>query len=208
MTTPLDHHADNRTGTVRAARLFSNIVSPPVIFAVVGLLLAVNAMPTLPQALFWAALYGFMVSLLPILFVLWLLKTGRVAELHMSNTKERTLPYIVAVLSAAVLYAIVWLIDGPEFMKCLALFNMVTLSILGVINSFWLISFHATAITAAWAIIFLTFGRQASLIVAVLVVLVVIVRLYLKRHTFSQIIAGIALGISSVLLLTEFGCFV
>lgn len=207
MTTPRDQYADNRTGTVRAARMFSNIVSPPVIFAVMGLLLALEAAP-MPQALFWAALYGFMVSLLPILFVLWLLKTGRVAELHMSNTKERHLPYISAVLCAAVLYGIVWLLDGPELMKCLALFNIVTLSILGIINSFWLISFHATAITAAWAIIFLTFGRQASIIVAVLVVLVVIVRLYLKRHTLSQIIAGIALGISSVLLLTEFGCFV
>lgn len=207
MTTPLDHHADNRTGLVRAARMFSNIVSPPVIFAVMGLLLALKAAP-MPQALFWAALYGFMVSLLPILFVFWLLKTGRVAELHMSNTKERHLPYISAVLCAVVLYGIVWLLDGPELMKCLALFNIVTLSILGIINSFWLISFHATAITAAWAIIFLTYGRPASIIVAVLVVLVVFVRLYLKRHTLSQIIAGIALGISSVLLLTEFGCFV
>jgi hypothetical protein len=95
MLKPRDHHAVDRVGMVRVARHFSNVVSPPVMFAVLGLTLALHVLPVLP-ALLWAAVYGFFVSLAPILFVLYLLRTGRIAELHMSDTRERHLPYLVA----------------------------------------------------------------------------------------------------------------
>ncbi|MDX1416867.1 MAG: hypothetical protein R3293_21875 [Candidatus Promineifilaceae bacterium] len=207
MTTPLDHEAHNRTGIIRLARLFSNIVSPPVIFAILGLILTLYSLPSV-QALGWAALNGFINSLLPILFVLWLLRTGRVAELHMSNTAERHLPYIIAVLCGLLTLGIVIVFDGPPLLQCLALFEIVALSALGIINTQWLISFHATAISAAWAIIALTFGWQASLLVLPLVIAVVVVRLFLKRHTPAQVIAGLFLGTVSVWLLTYIGCFV
>ena len=207
MSTPLDQQEHNRNGLVAIARLFSNIVSPPVIFAIMGLVLALNVLP-FDQALAWAAAYGFVVSLLPILFVLWLLRTGRIGELHMSNTAERHLPYLAAVLCGILIYGIVALLDGPEILQCLAVFNIVTLSALGLINARWLISFHATAIAAAWTISGLLFGWKASLIVLPFVIGVIVIRLYLKRHTPAQIIVGLLLGVLSVLSLTWFGCFI
>ncbi|MFN2182318.1 MAG: hypothetical protein ACK2UV_22775 [Candidatus Promineifilaceae bacterium] len=207
MSTPRDWHESDRTGLTRAARLFSNIVSPPVIFAVMGLVLSLYALP-LPQALTWAAIYGLFVSLMPILFVLYLLNTGRVKELHMSDTGERHLPYVVAVACAIVFLVIVRLAGGPELLRCLSIFNVVALTALALINTRWLISFHATAIAAAWAITGLVFGWQASLLVLPVVAIVVGVRLFLKRHTVAQVIAGLALGVASVLVLTLIGCFV
>ena len=207
MTSPRDWHASDRTGLTRAARLFSNIVSPPVIFAVMGLVLSLYSLP-LTQALTWAAIYGLFVSLLPILFVLWMLSTGRVEELHMSDTGERHLPYIVAVVCAIVFLAIVNIADGPELLRCLGIFNVIALSALALINTRWLISFHATAVAAAWTIVGLVFGWQASLLVLPLVAIVVVVRLYLKRHSVEQVIAGLALGVGSVWALTLIGCFV
>ena len=207
MTSPRDWHAKDRTGLTHAARLFSNIASPPVIFALMGLILSLYSLP-LAEALTWAAIYGLFVSLLPILFVLWMLQTGRVAELHMSDTEERHLPYLVAIVCAIVFFGLVTLANGPELLRCLAVFNIITLTALAVINTFWLISFHATAVSAAWTIIGLVFGWRASLLVLPLVALVIVVRLYLKRHTMSQVIAGLALGSGSVFLLSLFGCFV
>ena len=207
MTNPLDQQEHNRKGLVRAGRLFSNIVSPPVIFAVMGLALSLKALP-LAQALPWAATYGFVVSLLPILFVLWLLKTGRISELHMSDTGERHLPYLIAVVCGLIIYILVVLFDGPQLLRCLAVFNIITLAALGLINARWLISFHATAIAAAWAITGLVYGWAASLIVLPFVIGVVVVRLYLKRHTPAQIVAGLALGVITVWSLTWFGCFI
>jgi membrane-associated phospholipid phosphatase len=207
MTSPRDWHVSDRTGLTLAARIFSNIVSPPVIFAVMGLILSLYSLP-IAQALTWAAIYGLLVSLLPIIFVLWLLSTGRVAELHMSNTRERNIPYVVAVLSSILFLVIANLADGPELLRCLGIFNVVALTALALINTRWLISFHATAIAAAWTITGLVFGWQASLLVLPLVALVIAVRLYLKRHTVTQVFAGLALGIASVWVLTLIGCFV
>ncbi len=187
--------------------MFSNIVSPPVIYALMALVLSLYSLPP-AQALTWAAVYGLFVSLLPILFVMWMLSTGRVKELHMSDTGERHLPYIVAIICATAFFVIVNTADGPELLRCLALFNIVTLTALTIINTHWLISFHATAIVAAWFIVGLVFGWQASLWILPLVVLVVIIRLYLKRHTLGQIIGGLILGLVSVWALTLFGCFV
>jgi len=207
MTAPRDWHAEDHTGWTRAARLFSNIVSPPVIFAVVGLVLALYSLPA-PQALTWAATYGLFVSLLPILFVLWLLETGRVQELHMSDTGERQLPYFVAIVCALFFLTLIVFADGPDLLRCLGIFNLIALSALSVINTRWLISFHATAISAAWAITALVFGWLYSLPVLALLGLVIAVRLYLRRHTVSQVLGGLALGAGTVLLLTFFGCFV
>ncbi len=206
MTPPLDQQEHNRKGLVKAGRLYSNIVSPPVIFALVGLALSLKALP-LPDALFWAAAYGFVVSLLPIIFVLWLLKTGRIRELHMSDTGERHLPYLIAVVCGLIIFGLVRFLNGPELLSCLALFNVITLTALGLINTRWLISFHATAIAAAWFIFALVFGWSASIFVLPFLFGVVIIRLYLKRHTLAQVIAGLALGIGTVWSLTLFGCF-
>ena len=207
MKAPLDRHEHDRTGMVRAARTFSNVISPPLVFAVLGMALALAEEPSW-RGFLWGALYGILLSLLPILLVLYLLKTGRIAELHMSNTSERHLPYLSALAGAAIMFAATTLGEGPALLRCLTIFNMIELAALALINSRWLISFHATAIAAAWLIVALVFGWAASLPVFLLVILIVIVRLYLRRHTVAQIVAGLALGIIPVWGLTTIGCFV
>jgi membrane-associated phospholipid phosphatase len=206
MNSPLDEARKNRTGFVRAARLYSNLVSPPTIFAVLGLALAWHELPLLP-GFFWASVYGLTVSLAPILFVLYLLKTGRIRELHMSNTGERHWPYLTAVLCAALAYALLIWFDGPDLLRCLSLFNVIELAALGLINIFWLISIHATGIMAAFVIVGFVFGWAAALLVIPFVISVCWVRLYLRRHTPAQVTAGLILGVASVLVLTLTGCF-
>lgn len=206
MNTPRDRDVQNRIGLVKAARIFSNVVSPPVMFAILGLAIPLSTLPFWP-GFAWAAVYGLLVSLAPILFVLYLLQTGRISELHMSNTSERHLPYAAAVGFAVLAFGIVSWFDGPELLRCLLIFNIIELAALGIINIWWLISIHATGIVATWMIVGLVWGWTASLIVVPFVILVSWVRLYLKRHTPAQVIAGYALGIASVLSLTFFGCF-
>ena len=207
MATPLDHHEEQRTGRVKAARLFSNIVSPPVMFALLGLAFSLYERPFW-NGLLWAAVYGFFVALLPILIVLYLLKTGRIAELHMSNTSERHIPYISAVLSAGFAFALISFFDGPELLRCLTIFNMIELAALGLINPFWLISIHSTGVMATMLLVGLVFGWAYSLVVLPFVFLVCGVRLYLRRHTPMQIIAGLGLGVLTVYIMTLIGCFI
>ena len=53
----------------------------------------------------------------------------------------------------------------------------------------------------------LVFGWLTGLILLPLLILISWIRLYLKRHTPAQVLAGIGLGFSAVLLLRALGCF-
>lgn len=206
MSVPRDHSAATTVGAVRAARLFSNVVSPPVIFALLGLALALAELPVLP-GLLWAALYGFWVSLAPILYVVYLLETGRISDLHMSATGERRSPYIVGVIGSIIALILILAFDGPALLTCLAISSTITLAALALITYFWLISIHAASIAAAALIMGLVYGAWAALLLLPLVVVVSWVRLYLRRHTPAQVAAGLALGVSVVAVVTLFGCF-
>lgn len=206
MKKPLDELVHNRVGKVKAARIYSNLASPPVMFAILGLAIALKERPFW-EGLAWGAAYGFFVCLLPIFFVLYLLKTGHIAELHMSNTGERHWPYIVAIVCGAVAFILVSLLHGPETLRCLTIFNMVELALLGLVNIFWLVSIHATGAMATTIIVGLVFGWVYSLLLLPFVISISWVRLYLHRHTPGQVALGLVMGVLSVWSLTLVGCF-
>ena len=207
MNLPRDYDALSTVGWVRTARLFSNIVSPPVIFATLGLALSLKELPSL-QGLLWAAIYGFWVSLAPILFVVFLLKTGRINDLHMTSRKERRWPYIVTFLGALIALAVIVIFDGPELLLFLAITSVITLGFLALITNFWMISIHATSMAAATLISGLVFGLFAALLLLPMLILVTWMRLYLRRHTVAQVLAGIGLGLASVAIVAAGGWFI
>lgn len=193
------------TGFVAAARFFSHVVSPPVIFAVLGLALAWRALPGW-AGVGWAAVYGFWVCLAPILYVVYLLRTGQIGDISMTQ-RERRIPYLVGTLSSAVAFAFVHWGGGPALLRCLTLFNIVTLAVLGLITLFWQISHHATAITAAGWIGQAVFGNPVGWIMLGLALIVYLNRLYLRRHTPAQLAAGILWGTAAVWGVIQGGCF-
>lgn len=206
MTTPLDTHKADRVGKVRVARVLSDVISPPTMFAAMGFALAIRERPGW-AGFGWGLFYGLLTALLPILFVLFLLKTGRIGDLHMSRTQERHLPYIVAIAAAVLALLCVAIFDGPDSMQCLAAANIVVLTFLGLINTRWLISIHTSAASATWMIAASVYGMTVGLLLLPLVGLIVWARLYLKRHTPAQVLAGLALGLSTILVFRQAGCF-
>ncbi len=207
MSKPRDTDEADRTGMVRVGRILSNVISPPIMFAAIGLALGVYERPFWP-GLAWGFFYGLLVALIPILVIVYLIRIGRIGELHMSNTHERHIPYLTSVISGMVAFFILTLFDGPELLRCLAILSIITLSVLGLINTKWLISIHATAAAATWMIATVVFGWTVGAILLPFVILISAIRLYLKRHTPAQVLAGLALGASAVLVMRAMGCFV
>ncbi len=200
---PRDTH--NATGFVAVARTFSHVVSPPVIFAVLGLALAWRAIPGW-SGLGWAALYGFWVCLAPILYVVYLLRTGRIGDISMTQ-RERRIPYLVGTICSVIAFSFVQGAGGPTLLRCLTLFNILALTVLGFITLFWQISHHATAITAAGWIGQAVFGNPVGWMMLGLAVVVCLNRLYLLRHTPAQLVAGVIWGTVAVWLVMSGGCF-
>jgi len=207
MSIPKDTHKADRVGTVKLARVLSNVISPPTMFAGTGLALGVYERGWWP-GFAWGAFYAIVIALTPMLAIVYLLRTGRIGDLHMSATHERHIPYLTAAVSGAAVYALLTLLNGPALLRCLAVFTVITLSALGLINSRWLISIHATAAAATWLIITLVFGPTAGLVALPVAVFICLVRLYLRRHTPAQVVAGAALGLTVVLAMRAAGCFV
>lgn len=201
---PLDLVPRLATKKVRVARVYSNIISPPVVSAALGFSVAWVDWPFW-QGLVWAAAYGVMTSLLPMGVVLYMLKKGYISDLHISNRRERHIPYLVGFICSVIAGAIVAQFGGSQLMRSLAVCNAIALAVLGSINTGWQISNHTASIMAATIFLGLVFGTAVSLALLPLVGMTFAARWWLKRHTVAQLIAGMLVGAAPVLVLANLG---
>ena len=189
---------------VRLARIYSNLFSPPLGSAVLGFAIAWAELSFWP-GLMWGATFGVLVSLVPVLVVVYLLKTGRVSDLHMRHQHERHLPYMISFAGAGLALGATVAIDGSPLLRGLAVCNVVGLGALGIINVYWLISNHSAAMMMATAFVGVAFGAQVGLTLTPLVALTVWARLSLRRHTPAQLVAGLLVGAAPVMILANLG---
>jgi hypothetical protein len=201
---PLDLDPKSANRKVRVARAYSNIISPPVVSAAMGFSVAWVGWPFW-QGLVWAAIYGVMTSLLPMGVVLYMLKKGLISDLHISNRRERHIPYIVGVICSVVAVAIVTRFGGSQLMRSLAVCNAIGLAALGSINAGWQISNHTASIMAATIFLGLVFGTAVSFALLPLVGMTFVARWWLRRHTVAQLIAGMLVGAAPILVLANLG---
>ncbi len=201
---PLDLSGRSSETVVRMARVYSDVVSPMVVFAVLGFAVVWVDTPFW-AGLAWGILHCVFVSLAPMLFIVYLLKTGRIADLHMRNRHERHLPYLVGTGCALIALVIARALGGPRLLQVLLISNVVGVASLGLINAFWQISSHVASIASATLFAGFVFGPLVSVALAPMVGLTFLARLYLRRHTLAQLVAGVALGAAPVLILASLG---
>lgn len=201
---PLDLDPNPSSTLVRVARLYSDIISPPVVSAALGFSVAWVDLPFWP-GFAWAAVYGIMVSLVPICVVLFLLRRGLIGDLHMSNRRERYIPYLVGFVCALLALIVVSAFDSSRLLRSLAVCNTVGLAALGSINTRWLISNHTASLMMAVTFVGFVFGAAVSVALIPLVGLTFLTRWWLKRHNVAQLVAGLLVGAAPVLILANFG---
>jgi hypothetical protein len=203
---PLDVSTGRTNIKIRAARLYSDVFSPPSAFAIFGFILAWSELS------FWrgtlhAVIFGSLSSLLPLGYILILLNRGVINDIHLSNMKDRKNPYILGILGAILAYIILsWMGTSILFLNYI-LTNIIGLALLAIINSRWLISAHTSTISAITTFAGFAFPLPVVFAISPLVILTPIIRYYLKRHTLGELISGALVGIGSVLVLVLFGFF-
>lgn len=201
---PLDLDVRQTNGIVRGARIYSNVVSPPVVCALLGFSIAWVDTPFW-TGLAWAVVYGSLVSLIPISTVFYMLKAGRLSDLHISNRQERHIPYLILFVCTVLALIIVIVFDGPQLFRYLLVCNIIGAIALGFINMHWLISNHTATIALAAVFIGFVFGVTAGAALMPVVGLTFMARLLLRRHTVAQLVAGLFVGAAPVLLLAGLG---
>ena len=195
---------DRNPALVGVARIFTDIVSPPVMFAALGA--AVGwAGSSQANNVVAAIVYGLFICAVPLGLVIGLYKAGSISDLHMSGPGERRIPYLVGFLCSAVAWGTTSLLGASLQLRGLAICSTAGLGALGLVDKYWLISNHSASITTVVLFAGLVFGEPVGLSLSPLIAMVFAARLFLGRHTFPQLLAGAVVGAVPVLLLGRLG---
>lgn len=177
------------------AHIVSLLISPPIVWGVWTFLIALSVTPSRIAALLYASIFTLMVCLLPILFVACMVKLGKIGDLHMRESRERYIPYLIAIIAAIFTEMIFLRFGAHPILVILTLVSIVELTLMLVGTFFNHISLHAMAMTSMISATAILFGFSQSLIFIPLILVVVLARLVLRRHTPVQIMAGVLIGV-------------
>ncbi len=139
-------------------------------------------------------------GVLPAAVVLSMLWSGRLSDAFISDRTQRTIPYILSMLSYFVGTYMLWNMNMPLYWIAIMLGTCICLQIIMLINFKWKISAHSAAMGGVCgAIIVLGFMFHVNNVLAICMSLVVSglvcsSRVYLKAHTLAQTLAGWTLG--------------
>ncbi|MFY9779179.1 MAG: phosphatase PAP2 family protein [Candidatus Baltobacteraceae bacterium] len=201
--TPL-HQSRQRRVLTDLARIFSTVCNPFLTSFALFIVLAHEKAHGLPN--FWYLLFAstFFTSIGPMLYVLWLYSTERIADLDMSVRSEREAVFGAFVVFYALGTVALWLIHAPTLLTATMAGYAAASLVTQYITRYWKISTHAIGITAPLVVLIYLFGPQPLPFLA-LIPIVGWSRIYLGAHTLLQVLAGTLLGAASVLVF--FRCF-
>jgi hypothetical protein len=176
---------------LRLAELISAATRLPLI--AIPLFLAVGIEAAGMRGLLWAVLCVFLTSGLSLLYLVYLIRSGRVSDPRAIPRVERVGPLrVVAALHAAA-FVIVTLLGGPaELRAALLSYALATIGFVLITPSSNL-SLHAAGVSGAAVCLAYAFGAW-SLPVFALLPAVVWARLELGRHTLAELALGTFVG--------------
>ncbi|MBC7815180.1 MAG: hypothetical protein H7175_28740 [Burkholderiales bacterium] len=179
-------------------RMVSDVLSPPIVWAALAFPLAFSAVDASERpaswAALWAALYALIVCLLPILYIAFMVRRGKITDVHMEVRQQRIRPFLVSMLCTAIGWAMMHWLGAPPMLPLIALFTLIQLTLMLFITLVWQISMHTMSISGAVIATGAVFGLTPALVLLPLVPLVAAARLRLQRHTPAQLIAGTVIG--------------
>lgn len=182
-------HADS---TLRLAKVVTEIFQPPVVVTVL-LVLSPASEPGWPGTLWFGALAAFFVCVVPLAYVVLLVRLGKVPDHHISDRAKRTPVLLTALVSVLLGLGVLEALGAPASVGVMVLSMIAGIVVTAAVSLFWKLSGHASVIAAAAVILTLMFG-PACLPLLLLVPLVAWSRVVLGDHTVAQVVAGSLFG--------------
>ncbi len=190
-----------RTSSEHVAHYISQLGSPPVMSLLGIALIALNRPH--PGIWGWVALYVGLTLLLPIGYLIWLVKTQQVTDLDVQLREQRSRPFIISVSGQFVAWLLTWLGSAPEPLPLISAAAFLQMLFILLITLRWKISVH-TSTAAGVATMILRLIGPTGLYLALSVPFIAWSRVKLRRHTLKQTLAGMLLGSSIFMALAHF----
>ncbi|MFI2564943.1 phosphatidic acid phosphatase [Paenarthrobacter sp. NPDC018779] len=181
------------TGTWRTvARVLTEVFQPPVVVSVL-LLISPAIEPGFPGTMWFGLLAAFFVCVLPLAYVLVMVKLGRITDHHVSDRRQRTPLLLLALASVVVGLLVLQWLHGPVSIAVMIIALIGGIGVLAVVSAFWKMSGHASAISSAAVIAVFMFG-PAWMPLLLLIPAVGWSRVVLRAHTLAQVVVGSVFG--------------
>jgi membrane-associated phospholipid phosphatase len=177
-----------------SARLVSDVVSPPLVYMVLGTAIALKNHRDWGQTALWLVVYLGLIAVLPVAYIALQVKRGKISDIHMKERNQRLGPFLVSMASSGVAWALLALWQTPREVWGFPVLAFAQLAVLAVVTLFWQISIHMISVTGGVVAAGILFGWPVGLLFAPLIPLVGWARLRLSRHTPAQVIAGTLAG--------------
>ena len=177
------------------AHIVSLIISPPLVWTVWALAVTVPPADDRGAALLFAGLYALSVCILPMCFVAYMVRIGKIGDMHMRHSRERYIPYSIAIVAGSLNLLLALRFGASPVIVLLTLVSIIELSIILLGTFFSHISLHAMATTSIVSATAIVYGVGAAFAYLPLLLLVVLARLVLKRHKQQQVMQGTLIGL-------------
>ena len=182
-----------RVNRDRLARVVTEILAPAPVAVLILALVARQVAGSGSGALAWGGLAIFFATGLPLLYLLVLLRRGRVTDRHVRLREQRPRLLLVSLASALVGTAILVALGAPRAIVGALAAIVAGLAVATPITLFWKISGHAAVAAGGLVTLVVLFGPRV-LLLSPLVPLVCWARVRLGDHTPAQVAAGAGVG--------------
>ena len=181
----------------RLARWISVLFDSSVLSVPIFLILGYVSAQTL--GLLWAILALVVVTGIPLAYLLIGHKRGWVSDMELSRREERPRFILVSLSSDVLALAALWLGNSPQLLRLIVLTYFCLAIVMFSISSFWKISMHMAGVGGFSTALVFVFGALA-LWAFLSLALVAWARLYRRKHTVLQLVAGALAGVLVTLL--------
>lgn len=179
----------------RIASILSKVFAPFINSSIAFILLVFpdKSLSLLDKCIY--AFVGVMFStILPLMYLYWAQRIGKIDSLDIVNRKQRIDPLAVGTLMYFMGFVIYKIIGAPPIVTGLMFCFASNTLLVVLVTHYWKISIHSMGISGPLMALYMMYGN-AVLFAYPLILLVAMSRLILKRHTIPQIVAGVVVGL-------------
>lgn len=191
---------------MRLSKLIS-IILHPIFMPILALYLSLRQVPSIGFAITNYQNYIYLVLIfstviLPLISIFFLIKSGKVSSLEMSNHKERSVPlFRTALWMGLGYYTIENILVFSPIIKAELIGAISIILIASIISKYWKVSLHMLGIGGLFGILIslnILFGGMEEIMVLTLLLAGVlgISRINEKAHSYMQIYVGFIVGAS------------
>ncbi len=185
--------ASPRAWQQRVARTLTNVLAPVPVGILALVLIAGRYTASARSAFAWVAVSVLLVTLVPLAYIVYLLRRGEVTDLHLNRREQRPRIILVSLVSWAVALAVLIGFRAPWQLVAFLAAGLLAFVVSGAITLRWKISFHTGVASGVVAVLTLIFG-VGTLVTLPLLAVLAWARVELRDHTAAQVIAGVLVG--------------